>query len=179
MKTALFSVMAIFMLSALAFAAQGKAMNDVDSYHGSKMGQWYDQLSQEQQETLQKIHDKYFDQLRDMRLQLRAKKAALHAQVMGSSPDQAQVDALVSEINELRSQLLSTKVKMQMEKRANDLPIRAMGMHRQGMRDGSGCPMMNKKMHGGKMMNKKGMGHGGHGMGQEMMQGQDSSQSAN
>lgn len=184
MKTGLFSLLALLLVSSLALAAQAQEMQNNATFSGPRMSQWYDQLSEKQQQALQSIHEKYFDQMRDMRLQLKAKKAALNAQVLGSEPDQEQVDVLVKEINQLRSKLYSTKVQMQMEKRANDLPVRGMGMHKQGMgmMNGQGCPMMNKKMHGGKMMQGKGMRHGGHqGIGQGMMQdrGQNVPQSAN
>ena len=179
MKTAGMSILAALMFSALAFAAPGQEKQGPAPYHGPRMGQWYDQLSTEQQEALQSIHDKYVDQMRDMRLQLKAKKAALRAQVLGSSPDQSQIDTLVSEINELRSKLFSAKVQMQMEKRANDLPVRGMYMGGKGMMNGSGCPMMNKRSHDRKMMEGKGMRYDGHGMGQDMMQGQQKSQSIN
>jgi Spy/CpxP family protein refolding chaperone len=179
MRTAGISILTVLMFSALAFAAPGQGKQGSAPYHGPGMGQWYDQLSTEQQEALQSIHDKYMDQMRDMRLQLKAKKAALRAQVLGSSPDRGQVDSLVSEINELRSKLFSAKVNMQMEKRAKDLPVHGMHMRDKGMMNGSGCPMMHKKMQGGKMMQGKGMKHGGQGTGQGMMQGQNAPQSAN
>lgn len=170
MKTAGMSILAVLMFSALAFAAPGQEKQGPAPYHGPRMEQWYDQLSTEQQEALQSIHEKYVDQMRDMRLQLKAKKAALRVQVLGSSPDQSKVDTLVSEINELRSKLFSAKVNMQMEKRAKDLPVHGMYMRDKGMMNGSGCPMMNKRKHGGKMMQGKGMHRSGQGMGQQMMQ---------
>ncbi len=184
-RTVIFSGLAVLLLCSLAVAAPMKGMQGNATYQGSQMGQWYDQLSEEQQEALQTIHDKYYDQLNDLRLQLKAKKAALNVQILGSEPDQAQVDTLVEEINELRGELYSTKVQMQMEKRENDLPVRGMGMHGKGMMQGQGmmqgksCPMMHKKMQGGQMMKGKGMKHGGQGMGRGMMQGQNAPQSAN
>lgn len=182
-KTVILTGLAFLLVSTLAVAAPMKGKQGNAMYSGPQMSQWYDQLSEKQQEALQNIHDKYFDQLNDLRLQLKAKKAALNVQILGSEPDQAQVDTLVEEINELRSKLYSTKIQMKMERRENNLPVRGMGMHGKGMMmgHGQGCPMMKKKMQGGQMMKGKGMMHGGQGMGQGMMQdqGQNTPQSAN
>lgn len=192
-KTGIFTGLAVLLISTLAVAAPMKGKQGNATYSGPRMSQWYEQLSEEQQEALQNIHDKYFDQLNDLRLQLKAKKAALNVQILGSEPDQAQVDTLVEEINELRSKMYSTKIEMKMERRANNLPVRGMGMHGKGKMMGQGqggprgCPMMNKKMQGGQMMKGKGMMHGGQGMmqkqgmGQGMMQDQEQNmpQSAN
>jgi Skp family chaperone for outer membrane proteins len=186
-KTVIFTGLAVLLVSTLAFAAPMKGKQGNATYHGFQMSQWYDQLSEEQQEALQNIHDKYYDQLNDLRLQLKAKKAALNVQILGSEPDQAQVDTLVQEINDLRSKLYSTKIQMKMEKRENDLPVRGMGMRGKGMMkgQGQGCPqgypIMSKKMQHGQMMKGKGMMRGGQGMGQGMMQdqGQNVPQSAN
>ncbi|MFP4258320.1 MAG: periplasmic heavy metal sensor [Desulfovermiculus sp.] len=184
-KTCIFTGLAVLLVSTLAVAAPMKGKQGNATNSGPQMSQWYDQLSEEQQEALQDIHDKYYDQLNDLRLQLRAKKAALNVQILGSEPDQGKVDTLVEEINELRGEFYSTKVQMQMEKRENDLPVRGMGMRGKGMMQGQGmmqgksCPMMHKKMQGGQMMKGKGMMRGGQGMGQGMMQGQNAPQSAN
>ncbi len=173
-KTVIFTGLAVFFLTTLAVAAPMKEKQGNATSQGPQMSQWYGQLSEEQQEALQNIHDKYYDLVNDLRLQLKAKKAALNVQILGSEPDQAQVDTLVEDINELRSKLYSTKIQMKMEKRENNLPVRGMGMHGKGMMKGhgQGCPMMKKKMQGGQMMKGKGMMRGGQGMGQGMMQDQ-------
>ena len=127
---------ALLFAACCAFASTGQT-GQPSSPRGSlgwqccSSGAWgsYGQLSHEQQQALQRIYGEYSGRLYELRSLIYAKKAELNALLSKSRIDTAAIENLVSELNELRSELLATQVEMVMEMRQNGLPFFGWGEH--------------------------------------------------
>jgi ribosomal protein L29 len=113
------------------------------------------QMSPEQMQQMQQIQAKYAEDMYDLRSNLFAKQQELAAAMAADEVNTSRVRSLVSEINQLRGELFSTRVEMKMEMRQQGLmPGYGMG---HGMMHGRG---MGPGMMGSGMMHGRGMGSG-------------------
>lgn len=152
-------ILALFLsLGATGVQAQkGKGMMAQGSGYKQEMGPGYGytQLTEEQQLALQDMYNQYGQELYSLRARVLAKKAELNAHMAAAEVDEAKVNKLVDEINELHSELFSLRTQMNVEKRKQGIYCFSPRM----MGAGSYCPRMGF-----------GVRPGGPGMGQGMMQ---------
>lgn len=111
-------------------------------------GQGYNQLTPEQQTTLQKLHNDYYTQTSQLRQQLMSKRYEYNALLTASSPDSAKIESVANEIATLNQQLDQQRVKF-------DIALAESGVSRGAGMGYGGC--------GGGM--HRGGGHMGMGMG--------------
>ena len=159
---------------------QGQGMQQRGYGQGMQQGyaQGYAQMSPEQLQQMRQIQSRYADKMYDFRSRLYAKQQELSAAMAADEVNTSKVNALVSEINELRGKLFSARTEMQLEMRQQGLMpyYGGYGMGPGMMRGGRGMgPGMGPgMMHGGYGMGPGMMGPGmrhGRGMGPGMMHG--------
>ncbi len=136
---------------ALAQAQHGRGMG---LGRGPGNAGMFTQLTPQQQQTLQKIHDAHQNAFTDISRKLWAKQIQLQAAFTEDKIDDGKVKSLTNDINRLRSNLFDEQVKMQVELSKAGLAYYTMkggtmghgigpGMMGSGMMGGmAGCPMM-------------------------------------
>jgi zinc resistance-associated protein len=134
------SALAILALTSSLAMARGGMGGGQGGCPGSGGG--WGQLSPEKQATFQKIHDAFAAKTAQLRADLGVKMAELNALSVGTTPDQAKIEAVTKQIGELQAKLLAerTQFRIQVSKEVGP----GVG--------GGGCPGMGGGMggyHGG------------------------------
>lgn len=137
------SALAILALtSSLALARGGMGGGQGGQGGCPGMGGGWGQLSPEKQAAFQKLHDAFAAKTAQLRADLGVKMAELNALSVGTSPDQAKIDAVTKQIGELQAKLLSERTQFRIQVAKEIGPGVA----------GGGCPGMGGMMggyHGG------------------------------
>lgn len=102
---------------------------------GMMSGYGYQTLSPEKQAAAQKIYGAYYSQTNALRQQFVAKQYELNALIYGGKADDKKVQALTTEVSQLRTKLYEAQVALQQQLAKEDIPLMG-GMHGGGMYGG-------------------------------------------
>lgn len=109
------SALAILALtSSLALARGGMGGQGGQGGCPGMDGGW-GQLSPEKQAAFQKLHDAFAAKTAQLRADLGVKLAELNALSVGTSPDQAKIDAVTKQIGDLQAKLLSERTQFRIQ----------------------------------------------------------------
>ncbi len=103
--------------------------------HGM-MGHGMGALTPEKQASMQKLHEDFATTTADLRKHIFAKESELNAELFGERTDDKKVEALTSQINELRGRLYAERVNLHRKMAAEGI----VPMGGRGMGAGMGCP---------------------------------------
>lgn len=120
-------------LAALTFGSHA-------AWAGGMGAQGYSQLTQEQQATVQKLHDNYYAQTSALRQQLQSKRYEYNALLTAQKPENGKIEAVAKEMETLSQQLDQQRVKFDIALAEAGVP-RGAGMGYGGCRGNGGGHM--------------------------------------
>ncbi|EPO6663156.1 TPA: zinc resistance sensor/chaperone ZraP [Klebsiella aerogenes] len=130
-------------LAALTFGSHAAWAGYHWGYNNGMGAQGYSQLTQEQQATVQKLHDNYHAQTSALRQQLQSKRYEYNALLTAPKPESGKIEAVAKEMETLSQQLDQQRVKFDIALAEAGVP-RGAGMGYGGCRgNGSGHMGMN------------------------------------
>ena len=98
-------------LAALTFGSHAAWAGHHWGYNNGMGAQGYSQLTQEQQATVQKLHDNYYAQTSALRQQLQSKRYEYNALLTAPKPESGKIEAVAKEMETLSQQLDQQRVK--------------------------------------------------------------------
>ena len=127
-------------LAALTFGSHAAWAGHHWGYNNGMGAQGYSQLTQEQQATVQKLHDNYYAQTSALRQQLRSKRYEYNALLTAQKPESGKIEAVAKEMETLSQQLDQQRVKFDIALAEAGVP-RGAGMGYGGCRGNGGGHM--------------------------------------
>ncbi len=103
--------LALVTFAALTFASNAAWANHHWGNNNGMGNQGYSQLTQEQQATVQKLHNDYYAQTSALRQQLQSKRYEYNALLTAQKPDSGKIEAVAQEMEGLRQKLDQQRVK--------------------------------------------------------------------
>ncbi|EOU9620621.1 zinc resistance sensor/chaperone ZraP [Klebsiella aerogenes] len=98
-------------IAALTFGSHTAWAGHHWGYNNGMGAQGYSQLTQEQQATVQKLHDNYYAQTSALRQQLQSKRYEYNALLTAPKPESGKIEAVAKEMETLSQQLDQQRVK--------------------------------------------------------------------
>ena len=99
--------LALVTFAALTFASNAAWANHHWGNNNGMGNQGYSQLTQEQQATVQKLHNDYYAQTSALRQQLQSKRYEYNALLTAQKPDSEKIEAVAQEMEGLRQKALN------------------------------------------------------------------------
>lgn len=127
-------------LAALTFGSHAAWAGHHWGYNNGRGAQGYSQLTQEQQATVQKLHDNYYAQTSALRQQLQSKRYEYNALLTAPKPESGKIEAVAKEMETLSQQLDQQRVKFDIALAEAGVP-RGAGMGYGGCRGNGGGHM--------------------------------------
>ena len=127
-------------LAALTFGSHAAWAGHHWGYNNGRGAQGYSQLTQEQQATVQKLHDNYYAQTSALRQQLQSKRYEYNALLTAPKPESGKIEAVAKEMETLSQQLDQQRVKLDIALAEAGVP-RGAGMGYGGCRGNGGGHM--------------------------------------
>ena len=127
-------------LAALTFGSHAAWAGHHWDYNNGMGAQGYSQLTQEQQATVQKLHDNYYAQTSALRQQLQSKRYEYNALLTAPKPESGKIEAVAKEMETLSQQLDQQRVKFDIALAEAGVP-RGAGMGYGGCRGNGGGHM--------------------------------------
>ncbi|EPP5306275.1 zinc resistance sensor/chaperone ZraP [Klebsiella aerogenes] len=127
-------------LAALTFGSHAAWAGHHCGYNNGMGAQGYSQLTQEQQATVQKLHDNYYAQTSALRQQLQSKRYEYNALLTAPKPESGKIEAVAKEMETLSQQLDQQRVKFDIALAEAGVP-RGAGMGYGGCRGNGGGHM--------------------------------------
>lgn len=127
-------------LAALTFGSHAAWARHHWGYNNGMGAQGYSQLTQEQQATVQKLHDNYYAQTSALRQQLQSKRYEYNALLTAQKPESGKIEAVAKEMETLSQQLDQQRVKFDIALAEAGVP-RGAGMGYGGCRGNGGGHM--------------------------------------
>ncbi|ATY00702.1 MULTISPECIES: zinc resistance sensor/chaperone ZraP [Klebsiella] len=127
-------------LAALTFGSHAAWAGHHWGYNNGMGAQGYSQLTQEQQATVQKLHDNYYAQTSALRQQLQSKRYEYNALLTAPKPESGKIEAVAKEMETLSQQLDQQRVKFDIALAEAGVP-RGAGMGYGGCRGNGGGHM--------------------------------------
>lgn len=132
--------LALVTFAALTFASNAAWANHHWGNNNGMGNQGYSQLTQEQQATVQKLHNDYYAQTSALRQQLQSKRYEYNALLTAQKPDSGKIEAVAQEMEGLRQKLDQQRVKFDIALAEAGVP-RGAGMGYGGCRGSAGGHM--------------------------------------
>ena len=132
--------LALVTFAALTFASNAAWANHHWGNNNGMGNQGYSQLTQEQQATVQKLHNDYYAQTSALRQQLQSKRYEYNALLTAQKPEQRKIEAVAQEMEGLRQKLDQQRVKFDIALAEAGVP-RGAGMGYGGCRGSAGGHM--------------------------------------
>ena len=132
--------LALVTFAALTFASTAAWANHHCGNNNGMGNQGYSQLTQEQQATVQKLHNDYYAQTSALRQQLQSKRYEYNALLTAQKPDSGKIEAVAQEMEGLRQKLDQQRVKFDIALAEAGVP-RGAGMGYGGCRGSAGGHM--------------------------------------
>ena len=129
--------LALVTFAALTFASNAAWANHHWGNNNGMGNQGYSQLTQEQQATVQKLHNDYYAQTSALRQQLQSKRYEYKALLTAQKPDSGKIEAVAQEMEGLRQKLDQQRVKFDLALAEAGVP-RGAGMGYGGCRGSGG-----------------------------------------
>ena len=127
-------------LAALTFGSHAAWAGHHWGYNNGMGAQGSSQLTQEQQATVQKLHDNYYAQTSALRQQLQSKRYEYNALLTAPKPESGKIEAVAKEMETLSQQLDQQRVKFDIALAEAGVP-RGAGMGYGGCRGNGGGHM--------------------------------------
>ena len=127
-------------LAALTFGSHAAWAGHHWGYNTGRGALGYRQLTQEQQATVQKLHDNYYAQTSALRQQLQSKRYEYNALLTAPKPESGKIEAVAKEMETLSQQLDQQRVKFDIALAEAGVP-RGAGMGYGGCRGNGGGHM--------------------------------------
>ena len=127
-------------LAALTFGSHAAWAGHHWGYNNGMGALGYSQLTQEQQATVQKLHDNYYAQTSALRQQLQSKRYEYNALLTAPKPESGKIEAVAKEMETLSQQLDQQRVKLDIALAEAGVP-RGAGMGYGGCRGNGGGHM--------------------------------------
>ena len=127
-------------IAALTFGSSAAWAGHHWGYNNGMGALGYSQLTQEQQATVQKLHDNYYAQTSALRQQLQSKRYEYNALLTAQKPESGKIEAVAKEMETLSQQLDQQRVKFDIALAEAGVP-RGAGMGYGGCRGNSGGHM--------------------------------------
>ncbi len=124
--------LALVTFAALTFASNAAWANHHWGNNNGMGNQGYSQLTQEQQATVQKLHNDYYAQTSALRQQLQSKRYEYNALLTAQKPDSGKIEAVAQEMEGLRQKLDQQRVKFDIALSPQECGCRGISMNGKG-----------------------------------------------